>query len=70
MLTSKLGVQSPYWKEVKVLYQDHKILRFYDADVISSLQVNWTSRFFIRKPFLCVSLNFPNMTLEIRLRFS
>ena len=40
MLTSKLGVQSPSWKQVKVLYQGHKILRFYDADVISSLQVN------------------------------
>ena len=31
---------------------------------------NSYTRFFIRKPFFCLSLNFLNIMLEIRLRFS
>ena len=40
------------------------------------LLVTWTidfynyTVFFVRKPFFCLSLNFLNITLEIRLRFS
>ena len=35
-----------------------------------SLSVNLLHVFFIRKPFFCLSLNFLNIMLEIRLRFS